>query len=116
METILNIAAPLDVAQLIAKGNNDRRPDRGQCLFRADASHRIRLRECREPTGGPLLTKRRRRGGDARRLDLVDLDEVATRIIQYGDGGLPRICWLHGKRYAQLFQPLVLLVNIIDDE
>ena len=46
--------------------------------------------------------------------DLLELDEVTASIIEYGHGSHSHVCRLHRKLHAQLFQPGILFLNIIN--
>ena len=49
-----------------------------------------------------------------RRLDLIELYEIAAGIIKYGSNHRPCFCWLHRKYDAQILQSFVLFSDIVN--
>ena len=48
------------------------------------------------------------------RSNLIDLDEVTARIIEYGHGCHSHVCWFHSELHAQLFQSGILFLNVVN--
>ena len=49
-------------------------------------------------------------------LHLIELYQVTARIIKYSSGYRPLFFWFLSKHHAQLFQPFVLFLNIVNSK
>jgi hypothetical protein len=49
-------------------------------------------------------------------IQVRDLNEISAGIVKHRDGRSRRLGWLLGERHAELLQPLVLLLDVPDEE